>query len=76
MSRTLYTYEAGKEKVTMIDEATEYYASVVMPIITEGDIIGCVASLQNEAQDREVDAETEKKLILTAASFLSKQLES
>ena len=75
-SRTLYVYEEGGEKLTMVDEPTEFYASVVMPIITEGDIIGCVASLQNEAQEREIDFETEKKLILTAASFLSKQLES
>ena len=75
-SRTLYTHEAGKEKLTVIDEATEFYASVVMPIITEGDIIGCVASLQNEAKEREIDSETEKKLVQTAAAFLSKQLES
>ena len=75
-SRTLYLWESGKEKLTMVDEPTEYYASVVMPIITEGDIIGCVASLQNEAQDREIDTETEKKLVQTAAAFLSKQLES
>ncbi len=75
-SRTLYVHEDGKPKLTAINEPTEYYASVVMPIITEGDIIGCVASLQNEAQNREIDPDTEKKLILTAASFLSKQLES
>ena len=74
-NRTLYTWEEGKEKLTMVDEATEFYASVVMPIITEGDIIGCVASLQNEAKNREIDFETEKKLIQTAAAFLSKQLE-
>ena len=75
-SRTLYVYEEGSEKLTMVDEPTEFYASVVMPIITEGDIIGCVASLQNEAVPREIDADTEKKLIQTAAAFLSKQLES
>ncbi len=75
-SRTLYVYEEGGEKLTMVDEPTEFYASVVMPIITEGDIIGCVASLQNEAVSREIDTDTEKKLVQTAAAFLSKQLES
>ena len=75
-SRTLYTWEEGMEKLTMVEEVTEYYATVVMPIITEGDIIGCVASLRREGESGEVDAETEKKLILTAAAFLSKQLES
>ena len=75
-SRTLYVYEEGGEKLTMVDEPTEFYASVVMPIITEGDIIGCVASLQNEAAAREIDRDTEKKLVQTAAAFLSKQLES
>ncbi len=75
-SRTLYTYEEGKEKLAMVEDANEFYASVVMPIITEGDIIGCVASLHREGETTEIDFETEKKLVMTASAFLSKQLES
>ena len=49
-----------------------------MPIITEGDIVGCVASVSDMHSDgaRELGAELESKLIQTAASFLGKQLES
>jgi hypothetical protein len=46
-----------------------------MPIITEGDIIGCVASLLNEGS-KPLGEELESKLIMTASNFLGKQLET
>jgi len=52
--------------------------SCLMPIITEGDLTGCVASLKNSDADGKnaVSPELEAKLIQTAASFLGRQLES
>ncbi len=51
--------------------------SCLMPIITEGDITGCVASVLNPDGDaKAVAPELEAKLIQTAATFLGKQLES
>jgi hypothetical protein len=48
-----------------------------MPIISEGDIIGSVASLISESDPASRrNKDTEIKLIRTAASFLGKQLES
>ena len=47
----------------------------LMPIITEGDLAGCVASLRLEDGKGGVAPELEAKLIQTAASFLGKQLE-
>lgn len=47
----------------------------LMPIITEGDITGCVASLRLPDSKR-IEPELEAKLIQTAAGFLGKQLES
>jgi len=47
----------------------------LMPIITEGDIAGCVASIHGEEKTA-VAPEIEAKLIQTAASFLGKQLEA
>ncbi len=47
----------------------------LMPIITEGDIAGCVASIHGEEKSA-VAPEIEAKLIQTAASFLGKQLEA
>ena len=45
-----------------------------MPIITEGDITGCVASVRTG--ESSVPREMETKLIQTAAGFLGKQLEN
>ena len=50
--------------------------SCMMPIITEGDVTGCVASLAAPDSDRPAVTELEMKLIQTAAGFLGRQLES
>ena len=77
-SRSFYIYRRGDKKISATaDGSNEYYASCVMPIITEGDIIGSVASLRSGADDYSSEkSDTEEKLIRTAAMFLSKQLES
>ena len=76
--------------VTSADGTTEtYYISCAMPIIAEGDILGCVASLVTDAEGdsgsgksgqyrgfAEKTDSTEAKLISTAAAFLGKQLET
>lgn len=73
--RRLYT--AGESmngmplKVTEFGE--EWNVRCMMPILTEGDVIGCVASM---SEGSEAPDETEIKLIRTAANFLGKQLES
>ncbi len=48
--------------------------SCAMPIITNGDVIGCVVSLCAEGA-KTAPSDVEIKLIQTAASFLSKQIE-
>ena len=52
--------------------------SCAMPIITEGDVTGCVASVFSREGDVQqmMNAELETKLIQTAAGFLGRQLES
>ena len=72
-NRTLYSHKAGGEYYSVIDGVNEWQISCLMPIITEGDITGCVISLANS--ERSADA-LEIKLVQTAANFLSKQLES
>ena len=77
-NRSVYVYGEGDRRLPITDDGSgTHYAYCVMPIISEGDIIGCVASLMGENDSvarREKD--TEIKLIRTAASFLGKQLES
>lgn len=71
-TRQLYSSENGNGF-----SITEGGAPVgcLMPIITEGDITGCVASIHLPDGDR-IAPELEAKLIQTAAGFLGKQLES
>ena len=48
-----------------------------MPIIAEGDVIGCVISgWQENSANEKISADIEAKLIQTAGIFLSKQMEN
>lgn len=71
--RSLYTASDSSEPLR-ITESEDWQVRCMMPIITEGDVIGCVASLCSEGPA--VPDDTEIKLVRTAASFLGKQLES
>ncbi|MGM9637631.1 MAG: stage V sporulation T C-terminal domain-containing protein [Eubacteriales bacterium] len=71
--RTLYAHKSGEPYYGVVDNVNRWQISCLMPILTEGDVIGCVASLTDTENTA---SETEIKLIQTAAGFLSKQLES
>lgn len=73
--RTMYLHKQGETKTEVISESGSYYVHCAMPIVSEGDIIGCVASLSPMENDTSPEA-VETKLIQTAASFLGRQLES
>ena len=78
-SRGMYTWREGTEKIAAIATSDTHFVSCAMPIISEGDVIGCVASLNDSNIDRlkeSIGIEIETKLIVTAASFLGRQLES
>ena len=62
----------------IIDMGREHFISCAMPIISEGDVIGCVVSAsQSGAMDGDkISSDVEIKLIQTAAIFLGKQMES
>ncbi len=77
--RGMYLYREGGKKISAIADGGSHFVSCAMPIISEGDVVGCVASLCENDGDRPSEAiggEMESKLILTAAGFLGKQLES
>ena len=75
--RTLYSHKMGEQKILATNDGRDnHFVSCAMPIITEGDIIGCVVSMLPRESERGEKWETETKLVQTAASFLSKQLES
>lgn len=77
--RSVYRYREGDEYIYPINTPTGHFVSCAMPIITEGDVIGCVVALSPIGKERTADMtvyDTEAKLITTAAIFLGKQMES
>ena len=71
-TRQFYS-QHGDDSFSVVDGG--HPVGCLMPIITEGDLTGCVASLRIDGGKTSVPAELEAKLIQTAASFLGKQLE-
>ena len=77
--RSLYVFRDGASPLDAIANGGSHFISCAMPILNEGDVIGCVVSLSDKSGGRSRDsvtAEVESKLILTAAGFLGKQLEN
>ena len=81
-SRSLYVCGGDDEKLPLTSDAGDspaLYVSCAMPIISEGDIVGCAVSLRDASGERDASipaADVEAKLIQTAAGFLGRQLES
>ena len=82
-NRSLYVWHEGEPKLPILAsgraEESAHYISCAMPIISEGDIIGCVVSVMGTEHGRLASAPTEdveSKLIQTAAGFLGRQMES
>ena len=75
--RSLYSHRENSERISLIEDGGSHYVSCAMPIISEGDVVGCVASVLPHDDDghHKISAELESKLIQTAATFLGKQLE-
>ena len=68
---------AENERIYPTADGGERYISCAMPIISEGDVIGCVVSLCSSERKKEAPSgDVETKLIMTAANFLGKQMES
>ncbi len=71
-SRSLYT-ASGNEEIPVI-EGGQHYINCCMPIISGGDITGCVTSVRT-SDSPSLQPGLETKLIQTAAGFFGRQLE-
>ncbi len=76
--RGLYVRREGADPISVIADGGSHTVRCAMPILSEGDIVGCVVSLSTgEKEDKKIpSADVESKLIQTAAGFLGRQLES
>ena len=72
--RRAYRAEPGGRRVPVTDGEGSPAAAVAVPILTEGDVLGCVVFLDRGDGARASDVEL--KLAGTVAGFLGKQMES
>ena len=76
--RSLYMRSSGSETVAITSDGGSHYVNCAMPILSEGDVIGCVVSAwqYDTPTGNKISDEAESKLIQTAGMFLGKQMES
>jgi stage V sporulation protein T len=76
--RSFYANNGDTEPKNIIRDGGSHTISCAMPILSEGDVVGCVVSakpLEGDNTDR-LAFDIEAKLIQTAAGFLGRQLEA
>ena len=73
-SRRVYRHESGGASVPVTDSESGFCVSVAAPVISEGDLMGCV--LFASAKNSPPAGDVEFKLAQTVAAFLGKQMES
>ena len=75
--RSFFEAAKGSDPVPVTRDGGGWPVSCAMPIISGGDLVGCVASLadQNADPKTRTPREVESKLVLTAAGFLGRQME-
>ena len=72
--RKSYRYQVGQTKLRATEASDKYHLGVAAPILSQGDLMGCVMLLMNE-EDNPL-AEADQKLAQTVAGFLGRQMES
>ena len=72
--RRNYRYETGAQMLHAADGAEKFHLGVAAPILSQGDLMGCVMLLLSDGDSPM--SEQEQKLAQTAADFLGKQLEN
>ena len=73
-ARKFYRYTSGAARVRPTEQSDRYHLGVAAPILSQGDLMGCVMLLlEEEAQPLQ---EADQKLAQTIAEFLGKQMES
>ena len=72
--RRNYLFQSGDAPIRASDGADKYHLGAAAPILSQGDLMGCVLLLLGE--DDKPLQESDQCLARTAAGFLGKQLES
>lgn len=72
--RQIYQYKQGEAPVPLCADGEKYAVSVAAPILSEGDVLGCV--LFAGPPDQLSSGEVEYKLAQSIAAFLGRHMES
>lgn len=67
-------YQSGESPIRAADGTDKYHLGAAAPILSQGDLMGCVMLLLGENDSPLQDSD--RTLARTAASFLGMQLES
>ena len=72
--RKTYLYHTGDTPIPVSEQAERYHLGVATPLLSEGDLMGCVMIL---LEDKDMAlTEPEQKLVQTVAGFLGRQMEN
>ena len=72
--RQIYQYKPGEATVPLCADSDKYAVSIAAPILSEGDVLGCV--LFAGGADQLSGGEVEYKLAQSIAAFLGRHMES
>ncbi len=72
--RSTYRYHSGEMRLPCAEHVERYSLGVAAPILSEGDLMGCVMLLMDENTPEFTEAE--QKMCQMVAGFLGKQMES
>ena len=72
--RPIFKYQAGDKAVPVSDDGSKYLVACAAPILSEGDVLGCVLFVGTEGEL--ASSETDYKLAQTIAAFLGRHMES
>ena len=72
--RRNYRYTQGDNLIKATEESDKYHLAVASPILSQGDLMGCVLRLLGEGDSPLKEAD--QSLAKAAAGFLGKQMES
>lgn len=72
--RKNYRYLPGESLIRATEGSDKYHLGVAAPILSQGDLMGCVMLLLGD--DRTPYQEADQRLAQTVAGFLGKQMES
>ena len=71
--RTHYLYRQGQGRLYAADGENKYYLGAAEPILSQGDLMGCVMILMEDGTEEPAPAD--QTLLKTAAGFLGRQME-